>query len=134
MVSKSGEAALWLVDYGANIDVVLEGGDTYLTAAVDREMLDLVVGLVERGANIHKRDRAGYTPLMKSAQYKDSRITKFLLAKGASVADSARGHSALSLALDFQHVSIARLLVEHGADIGAVSEEGAGVTEWAACG
>ena len=61
---------------------------------------------------------------MKSAQYKDSRITKFLLAKGASVADSARGHSALSLALDFQHVNTARLLVEHGADIRAVSEEG----------
>lgn len=124
MVAKNSEAALWILDHGGNINADLEGGDTYLTAAADREMLDLVVGLVERGAGIHKRDHAGYTPLMKSAQYRDVRITKFLLSKGASVTDSARGHSVLSLAVDFQHVETVRLLIAHGADTGTVSDAG----------
>jgi len=119
---KNTEAALWLIDNGANLSRESVDGDTYLIAAVDRELLNVVVRLIDRGVNIHQRDRAGYTPLMKSAQYRDSRITQLLLSKGASISDSARDNTALSLAVYFQHVETARLLVSHGANFKLLSE------------
>ena len=92
--------------------------------------------LLDRGANINGRDdrdyRWGMTPLMCAAEEGHLRDKK-LLRRGAKVNLKDRrcfgeggGYTALHYAISSEHVSIVDILIEAGADVNAVTQDGTG--------
>jgi len=74
--------------------------------------------LIEAGADIHLRDRGGYTPLITASEKGCFFCVKLLLAKGADKdARTPLGESSLARALLNQHHKIAEMLLDAGADV-----------------
>jgi hypothetical protein len=72
--------------------------DRDLITAVERGS-DSVAGLLDKGANIHTRDRFGETPLMKAAAAGNAAMVELLLRRGAELsAQDARGFTAADAA------------------------------------
>ena len=70
-----------------------------LWSAVQRNELDRVQMLIQRGADIEEKHR-GWTPLMKAAEENHTAITKLLLSKRADVdARNNKGRTPLSFAM-----------------------------------
>ena len=83
------------------------------------ENLDVVVMLIEKGADINATSIDGWTPLLKSAQKKHHTILEHLLHRGANhkhVLPSS-GNSALHIACEHGDLASTMCLVKAGADI-----------------
>ncbi|MHC5078278.1 MAG: ankyrin repeat domain-containing protein, partial [Planctomycetota bacterium] len=88
-----------------------------LHAAVQRGDLDAVKALLEEGADIHAVLN-GVTPLVRAVMGNKDRIVAFLLSKGARVNDAdPNGHTACMIAIRCGFDTVARILLEGGADI-----------------
>jgi ankyrin repeat protein len=78
---------------------------------------------VTEGADVNSRDDHGNTLLMQAAVYSTPALMEFLLANGANQRrPTSAGYTALMRAMP-DLVKI-KMLVEHGADVNAASEEG----------
>ena len=87
---------------------------------------ELVVWLVEQGADLHKEDQYGDSPLHQRASSRRSSI-KVLLDLGADVAKSTkRIGTPLHVAAIYHNVPNAKLLLQYGSDISA--KDSAGMT------
>jgi ankyrin repeat protein len=93
--------------------------------------------LLDRGANINGRDdrdfRWGMTPLMCAAEEGHLRAVRELLRRGAKVNLKDRrcfgeggGYTALHYAISSEHVPTVDILIEAGADVNAVTQDGTG--------
>lgn len=80
--------------------------------------LDMVQMLLEKGADVNRQGRTGYTPLMDACFLSGNLdMVKLLVSEGADVnALSTQGDSALCLVADKGDMQIARFLLENGAD------------------
>jgi ankyrin repeat protein len=99
-------------------------------AAAERHA-DAVRLLIERGADVHARSSAGYTPLLFAARAADVETTRALLQAGADINEAAAdGTTALLTAVVRRRLDYARFLLGQGAD----PDKGAGYTalHWAA--
>lgn len=87
-----------------------------LLSRAGRGDVETVKGLLERGADIHTRDKRGETVLMKAARVGNFPVVKLLIEYGAEVnAIDATGGTALSYAKSFGQEEVADLLRSHGA-------------------
>lgn len=107
--SGHGELGIFLLERGADPNAA-EAGYTALHAAVLRSEVELVVALLDHGADINTRIEHGTPSRRFSADYSiDARLI---------------GMDALWMAAKYGEVEILRTLVEHGADPFFVSTRG----------
>ncbi len=90
--------------------------------AVRQGNLTLVTSLLDQGAEVNAKFRYGATALFKAAERGHTEIVKLLLARGADVTvkDTFYGASAMSWALNNDHVETVRALLEK--DSGSVGD------------
>ena len=77
--------------------------------------------LVDRGADVNRRDAAGNTPLQYAAMSPDGEVVRYLIDHGATVMTANRLGAT---PLHYASAPAARVLVERGADVNAVDSHG----------
>jgi len=104
-------------ELGADVNAADQGGTTPLIAAApdddwpaptDPKLMAL---LIEHGANVNAIGNNGCTALMGASFYGDFEVVKLLLKAGAKVSTAdAQGRTAISLAVEANHLDIASFL------------------------
>ena len=120
------ETAELLIRAGASVNAANEYGVTPLTLACTNGSAAMVDTLLKAGANPNAALPAGETALMACARTGVPDAVKLLLARGADVnaKETRRGQTALMWALEDKHLEVARVLIEHGANVHARSKGG----------
>jgi len=123
---NSADLVEMLVEAGADTNATNEYGVTPLSLAAQNGGLAALEHLIKAGANIDGALPSGETPLMTAARVGAGDLVKSLLDHGADVnlAEQLKGQTALMWALSEQHLDVARLLVERGANVRAASSGG----------
>jgi len=111
-----------LVDHGAQIDIVDSQDQPLLTTICHRNP-EVVQFLVESGADLELTDnRNKTTVLMVASSQGQIDLVTYLLSRDVEVnALSAHGETALAFAASHGDTEVAKLLIEHGADVNVVS-------------
>ncbi|MBN2763382.1 MAG: ankyrin repeat domain-containing protein [Bacteroidales bacterium] len=121
------EAVKALIKAGADVNYQQDDmmGYTALGLAKDTVMMGV---LISAGADInHQDNRTGYTPLMNALNGSNTMVAGFLIRQGADINIKANdGATALILACGVS-ADLAKLLLEKGADIHAITDRGMGV-------
>ncbi|MBY0559607.1 quinoprotein dehydrogenase-associated putative ABC transporter substrate-binding protein [Hyphomicrobium sp.] len=100
---------------------------------VNTELMNAVVGadaerlkfLIEKGADVNKRDQLGALPLGSAASIRRTDLMEILLDAGAKAdAQDSDGMTALRHAINVNHVPSIELLAKRGADIERGTEKG----------
>lgn len=91
---------------------------TRLHQPVENGDTDRVRELIENGADVNGKDRAGNTPLHCACEGKNTEIVQLLLEAGADVNGDNAGNDTTPLhrACSYRRVQAVKLLLEHGAD------------------
>jgi ankyrin repeat protein/WD40 repeat protein len=110
-----------LIEKGADINAItsnLKFSPIHI-ALQNENGLEISKKLIELGANVNVNSSIGYTPLHFAATYKNGLdLVKLMLENGAVVnVVSSEGYTPLHVALEKGNFSIARLLIEKGADV-----------------
>jgi ankyrin repeat protein len=112
------------LEMGADINEIDEVGNNMLHFAArneDPEVLRLMFDLGFPLANLNQLNKGGKTPLMKAVKHGNTENVAALLARGAtSDTPLASGTTALHVACSWEHIEIASLLVNAGANLEAV--------------
>lgn len=111
------EVAFYLLEAGAEINDVDDGGQTALHQAARGGDTEFVAALIEAGADVHRADNSGFTPLHIAAAT-SSDIVARLIKAGADVNARSINEKITPLhqAVAFGNSQIVRLLLEAGAD------------------
>jgi ankyrin repeat protein len=100
---------------------------TPLICAIDQNKIEIVKVLLDKGADLEKRDEFGSTPLM-AASGKSIEIVKLLLDRGADVNGRGTGFrngwTSFMEAAAVGNVDTMKLLLDRGADMEARTAEG----------
>ena len=114
-------AADLLIGAGADANAANDLGMTPLLMACRRGHGALVERLLAAGADANAALPSGETALMAAARAGGVRAVDALLARGARVnaAEGTRGQTALMWAVANRRPAVTRVLLDHGADIGA---------------
>jgi ankyrin repeat protein/DNA-binding transcriptional ArsR family regulator len=119
-----------LLEQGAEVNKASKLGRTpLLVAAATNGTLESVKLLLEKGADVNVADISGFTPLIVAASVDDAAVAKLLVEKGASVnAIAATGQNATALmgAAQNGNAELTRFLLEHKADVHAISADRSG--------
>lgn len=118
------ETAELLIRAGANAVIANDYGVTPLSLACTNGNAALVEKLLEAGANPNAAQLSGETVLMTCARSGNLDAVKSLLARGGvdvNAKENNRGQTALMWAVAAKHPEVARVLLEHGADLNARS-------------
>ena len=120
------ETAGMLLHAGADVNASNEFGAGALSLACDNGSAAMVALLLKAGANPNAALLSGETALMTCASRGSVEAVQSLLERGAkvNVQEPRNGQSALMWAIADQHPSVARLLIEHGADVRAHTKTG----------
>ena len=123
---NSAELVEVLIEAGADANATNEYGVTPLSLAAQNGGLAALEHLIKAGANVDGALPSGETPLMTAARVGAGDVVKSLLDHGADVnlAEQLKAQTALMWALSEQHIDVARLLVERGANVRAASSSG----------
>lgn len=79
------DAALSLLDMGANINARDDGGWTPLHWAASHDAAEIIRSLIDRGSNVNCVDKNGITPLYLAASKANPSSVRALLESGANV-------------------------------------------------
>jgi ankyrin repeat protein len=120
------EAVDLLIAAGANVNAANDYATTPLMLACTNGSTGMVNKLLKAGANPNAAAWSGETVLMTCARTGNVGTVKSLLAGGADVnaKDTRQGNTALMWALAQKHADIARVLIEHKADVHARTNDG----------
>jgi ankyrin repeat protein len=120
------EIASLLIAGGANANTANDYGATPLMLACANGSAGMVDKLLKAGANANTAVWTGETALMRCAATGNLDAVKFLLARGADVnaKENRQGNRPLMWALSQKHSDIARLLINHKADVHARTNSG----------
>ena len=115
----SKEDLEYFFDKGADINALNKYGQDALKLAVLSGKIEKVKFLVEKGMDIHKKDKTWEcTPLISAAEHGYLDIIEYLLDKGALINDVDKcGETALMHASSRGHFDVVKLLCSKGADI-----------------
>lgn len=115
-------------------DISSESGESVLAYAL-RLMCDddLIMLLVENGADIYDFDEEGVSIFEMAITYDNINLVKYLIDSGKDVNQTNRRSrfTPLMAAACYGRVDIAKLLIENGADKEAVDTKGISVTDFA---
>jgi ankyrin repeat protein len=130
----NADAALELIDEGADVNEAQGDGTTPLHWAVYRIDPRLVSALLEHGAQPSAVNAFGSSPLAEAVKIANAGLVEILLKAGADVeARNLDGQTALMLATRAGSLDVAKLLVEHGANVNSKEAwRGQTVLMWAA--
>lgn len=115
--------AAMVLDAGADPNVPDSEGWTPLMVAGSSGSVPLVELLIQRGAQVNRKAKAGtsldgMTPLMAASHRGNNQIVELLIQNGAEVeALSSTGMTALLVAASQGHESTVQVLVQHGAKV-----------------
>jgi ankyrin repeat protein len=127
------EAAINLINDGADIHAVNELGETPLHKAAPHVHTDVVNLLLDRGADINAVDRFGNTALHMAAAFGGTEVVNLLIDRGANIHAVDRfGSTVLHKAAPYRHTEVFNLLLDRGANIHAVDRFGSTVLHMAA--
>lgn len=118
------DAVARLLALGVPVDGVDAKGSTALIHACGQGRLDTVALLLANGADAGKPARGGVTPLWAALSQMHGEVLRALLAHGIEVNQAVAGFPPLNLACVGGDPEPVALLLEHGADIGAVDGQG----------
>lgn len=121
------KAVQQLLKFGARVDAQEQHGQTALIWSAAEGHEDVVLELIRHGADFQSPLDSGLTPLHLAARNGHSEVVKVLLAKGADVNITVQaksrphkgapdGYSAILLAVENGHFTLALELVKAGAD------------------
>ena len=101
-----------LIEYGANLEALSNGGLTALLLAVYLGQNEMAKVLLDKGANMNFVSLDGHTPLHCSATKSDLESTKMLIEYGAEAnARNHQGNNALEFALQYRSLGNVKLLL-----------------------
>ncbi len=115
-----------LVESGADVNYTVpasEGAATPLQAALDTvdfkdEQMRVIQYLLQKGADVKGRNKAGQFPLLFAVEHGNTEIVKVLIEHGADVNDAdLKGGFALRTAACNGYPRLVTLLAEHGANM-----------------
>jgi len=123
------EAAIALIELGADIEAAGHSGRGPLQAACSSGNEKVARLLIEKGASVNtNRGMVGMTPLHYAAVSGSTEIVELLIARGANVNAIAKsGNTALHYGGDMMSAGnpeVARLLIKNGAKANAKNEKG----------
>jgi hypothetical protein len=107
------EIALWLLGYGADVNVVAQNGTGIapIHAAAANGSLLILQALLAKSANVNARQQGGFTPLHTAADSNSPEMARLFLEHGADHTMAAdNGQTALDLALAKDHEAVAAVL------------------------
>ena len=118
---EDAETARALIRAGADVGAANDLGVTPLLMACRRGHGGLAARLLAAGADPNSGLPGGETPLMAAARAGSLGAVEALLERGARVnaAEATRGQTALMWAIANRRPAVTRVLLAHGADIGA---------------
>lgn len=128
------ECVQLLLEAGADVHLCNEPGDTPLHYAAQSGNAEVVRALLEAGSDANSRDKEGYQPIHSAAFHGHMEIIRQLLAAGADI-NSREGAGFTPLALATIYYGTAedlRELIQLGADVSTVTDEGTNLLHHAA--
>jgi ankyrin repeat protein len=122
------------VTAGADLNESNEGGESVLALSLRYYCdLELIMFLIQSGADIYDFDEEGVTILDMAVTYDNIEIVKYLIEQGMDVNSTRRKSkfTPLMAAACYGRVEMAKLLIENGADKNAVDSKGISVIDFA---
>ena len=123
--AKNHDAALALLNQGADVRAREPDGTTALHWAVYNDDAALVERLIRAGADVSAVNDYGSSPMQEAAVTADPVVLRSLLRAGANVdSPNAEGQTALMVVARSGNVEAAKLLLSHGAEVDAREQWG----------
>lgn len=122
------------INDGADINEANESGESVLASSLRHRCdFDLVMLLIEAGADIFDFDEEGVTIFDMAVTYDNIEVVKFLISKGMDVNTTQRRSrfTPLMAAVCYGRVEMVEFLIEQGANIEAVDTKGISVIDFA---
>lgn len=114
------------------VNIVNQQGISPLMWAIQNDLTDTALRLIEKGANINANDNDGKTALMWAAEKGNNQVIKALLSNGADMnAGEKTRKTAMMIAAEMGHFDIVTHLHDHGAKIDAANRYGYTALLWA---
>jgi uncharacterized protein len=132
--AQQPQAALELIERGADVNAAAPDGTTALMWAVHYDETPLIDRLLAARANVEVANDYGATAMSEAATYGDTAVIEKLVKAGAN-ADSANadGETALMILARTDNVEAAGFLIRHGANVNARERlTGQSALDWAA--
>ncbi|KAL4789828.1 ankyrin repeat-containing domain protein [Aspergillus venezuelensis] len=124
VIRKNANMARFLIVNGADINMKCHDGTTPLIMSVSGNSLELSELLIKLGADIDQQDNNGKTALLTSVEENNLEMCQVLTSYGANANKGSKTSSPLRLAAQRGYEDIAKLLIEHGAEINSTDEVG----------
>ena len=119
---------------GADVDEANEAGESALAMSLRyRCDMDLVMLLVDSGADIYDFDEEGVSIFDMAVTYDNIEMVEYLISKGVDINATQRRSrfTPLMAAACYGRVEIAKILIEKGADKTAIDAKGISVIDFA---
>ncbi|MDT8338490.1 MAG: ankyrin repeat domain-containing protein [Sulfurimonas sp.] len=119
---------------GADVNEANDTGESVLASSLRYGCdFELILLLVESGADIYDFDEEGVSIFDMAVTYNNIEMVKYLISQGIDVNSTTRRSrfTPLMAAACYGRLEIAKLLLEHGADKNAVDLKGISVTDFA---
>ncbi|XP_065652433.1 ankyrin-2 isoform X6 [Hydra vulgaris] len=119
------DAALKLLDSGADLHAVAKNGYTPLHISAKKNQINIVSILLDRGVEAEQTTKSGISPLHLAAQHGNVEILDLLLDNGASPGvQTYNGLTPLHLAVRFNQLEVVKRLLKYGANNSSSTQSG----------
>ncbi len=109
-----------MLSEGVDINMTNSRGHNALRGAVRGGHVSIVTYLLDHGADIDSESAMGWTPIYIAARNGDEKMVKILISRGASV---VKGAPPVSAAVEAGSASLARALLDAGANVDAADDK-----------